>query len=128
MRLSAFKSKIHRATVTEANLNYEGSVTLDADLMDAANILPHEQVQVLNVNNGERFDTYAIRGPRGSGMVCLNGPAARLAQVGDMVIILTYAWMEREELERHTPKVVLVDERNRPLRTEAAGKRGGDPR
>jgi aspartate 1-decarboxylase len=128
MRLSAFKSKIHRATVTEANLNYEGSVTLDADLMDAANILPHEQVQVLNVNNGERFDTYAIRGPRGSGMVCLNGPAARLAQVGDMVIILTYAWMEREELERHTPKVVLVDERNRPLRTEAAGRRGGDPR
>ena len=128
MRLSAFKSKIHRATVTEANLNYEGSVTLDADLMEAANILPHEQVQVLNVNNGERFDTYAIRGPRGTGMVCLNGPAARLAQVGDMVIILTYAWMEREELERHTPKVVLVDERNRPLRTEAAGKRGGDSR
>jgi aspartate 1-decarboxylase len=128
MRLSAFKSKIHRATVTEANLNYEGSVTLDNDLMEAANILPHEQVQVLNVNNGERFDTYAIRGPRGSGMVCLNGPAARLAQVGDMVIILTYAWMEREELERHTPKVVLVDERNRPLRTEAAGKRGGDTR
>jgi aspartate 1-decarboxylase len=128
MRLSAFKSKIHRATVTEANLNYEGSVTLDDDLMEAANILPHEQVQVLNVNNGERFDTYAIRGPRGSGMVCLNGPAARLAQVGDMVIILTYAWMEREELERHTPKVVLVDERNRPLRTEAAGKRGGDTR
>jgi aspartate 1-decarboxylase len=128
MRLSAFKSKIHRATVTEANLNYEGSVTLDSDLMEAANILPHEQVQVLNVNNGERFDTYAIRGPRGSGMVCLNGPAARLAQVGDMVIILTYAWMEPEELERHTPKVVLVDERNRPLRTEAAGKRGGDTR
>jgi aspartate 1-decarboxylase len=128
MRLSAFKSKIHRATVTEANLNYEGSVTLDADLMEAANILPNEQVQVLNVNNGERFDTYAIRGPRGTGMVCLNGPAARLAQVGDMVIILTYAWMEREELERHTPKVVLVDERNRPLRTEAAGKRGGDSR
>ncbi|HLQ67104.1 MAG TPA: aspartate 1-decarboxylase [Candidatus Limnocylindrales bacterium] len=125
MRLSVFKSKIHRAHVTEANLNYEGSVTLDADLMDAADILPHEQVQVLNVNNGERFDTYAIRGPRGSGVVCLNGPAARLAQVGDMVIILTYAWMEREELERHTPRVVMVDERNRPLRTEAAGGRGG---
>ena len=122
------KSKLHRATVTDADLHYEGSVTIDADLMEAANILPHEQVQVLNVNNGERFDTYAIRGPRGSGMVCLNGPAARLAQVGDMVIILTYAWMEREELERHTPKVVLVDERNRPLRTEAAGKRGGDSR
>jgi len=125
MRLSVFKSKIHRVRVTEANLNYEGSVTIDADLMDAADILPHEQVQVLNVNNGERFDTYAIRGPRGTGVICLNGPAARLAQVGDMVIILTYAWMEREELERHTPRVVMVDERNRPLRAEAAGGRGG---
>ncbi|MEK7315244.1 MAG: aspartate 1-decarboxylase [Candidatus Eisenbacteria bacterium] len=113
MRLTAFKSKIHRATVTEANLNYEGSVTIDADLMEAADILPHEQVQVLNVNNGERFDTYAIRGPRGSGVICLNGPAARLAHVGDLVIILTYAAMEREELARHIPRVVMVDERNR---------------
>lgn len=113
MRLTAFKSKIHRATVTEANLNYEGSVTIDADLMEAADILPHEQVQVLNVNNGERFDTYAIRGPRGSGVICLNGPAARLSHVGDLVIILTYAVMEREELARHTPRVVMVDERNR---------------
>ena len=113
MRLTAFKSKIHRATVTEANLNYEGSVTIDSDLMDAADILPHEQVQVLNVNNGERFDTYAIRGPRGSGIICLNGPAARLAHVGDHVIILTYAVMERDELLRHVPTVVLVDERNR---------------
>ena len=125
MRLSVFKSKIHRATVTEANLNYEGSVTIDADLMDAADILPHEQVQVLNVNNGERFDTYAIRGQRGSGVICLNGPAARLAHVGDLVIILTYAWMEREELERHTPRVVMVDERNRILRAEKTGGRGG---
>ena len=124
MRLSVFKSKIHRATVTEANLNYEGSVTIDADLMDAADILPHEQVQVLNVNNGERFDTYAIRGPRGSGVICLNGPAARLAHVGDLVIILTYAWMERDELERHTPRIVMVDERNRHLKSEAAGGRG----
>jgi len=113
MRLSVFKSKIHRCRVTEANLNYEGSVTIDADLMEAADILPHEQVQVLNVNNGERFDTYAIRGPRGSGVICLNGPAARLAHVGDLVIILTYASMEREELERHTPRVVMVDDRNR---------------
>ena len=138
MRLSVFKSKIHRATVTEANLNYEGSVTIDADLMEAADILPHEQVQVLNVNNGERFDTYAIRGPRGSGVICLNGPAARLAHVGDLVIILTYAWMERDELERHTPRIVMVDERNRPLRTVAAapsspppapsGNRGGSRR
>lgn len=125
MRLSVFKSKIHRATVTEANLNYEGSVTIDADLMEAADILPHEQVQVLNVNNGERFDTYAIRGQRGSGVICLNGPAARLAHVGDLVIILTYAWMERDELERHTPRIVMVDERNRILRAEKAGGRGG---
>ena len=120
MRLTVFKSKIHRCRVTEANLNYEGSVTIDADLMEAADILPHEQVQVLNVNNGERFDTYAIRGPRGSGVICLNGPAARLAHVGDLVIILTYASMEREELERHTPRVVMVDDRNRVSRAESA--------
>lgn len=120
MRLTAFKSKIHRATVTEANLNYEGSVTIDAELMEAADILPHEQVQVLNVNNGERFDTYAIRGIRGSGVVCLNGPAARLAHVGDLVIILTYASMKRDELARHTPKVVMVDEKNRIHRGDYA--------
>jgi len=119
MRLTAFKSKIHRAIVTEADLNYEGSVTIDSDLMDAADILPHEQVQILNVNNGERFDTYALRGPRGSGVICLNGPAARLAHVGDTVIILTYAVMEREELLRHVPTVVFVDEKNRIRRQEA---------
>jgi aspartate 1-decarboxylase len=126
VRLVGFKSKIHRATVTEADLNYEGSITVDADLLEAAGILAHEQVQVLNVNNGERFDTYAIRGPRGSGVVCLNGPAARLAHVGDLVIILTYALMEREELERHTPTVVIVDAKNRVLRLEHAGT-PGDP-
>lgn len=125
MRLIAFKSKIHRARVTEANLNYEGSITVDADLLDAADILPHEQVQILNVSNGERFDTYAIRGPRGSGVVCLNGPAARLAQVGDLVLIIAYALMEREELERHTPRVVQVDERNRLIRAEIGAGRGG---
>jgi aspartate 1-decarboxylase len=127
MRLSALKSKIHRATVTEADLNYEGSVTIDADLMDAADILPNEQVQVLNVNNGERFDTYAIRGPRGSGILCLNGPAARLAHVGDKVIIITYAAMEREELLRHVPTVVRVDDRNRILRLEQAHSTGDLP-
>lgn len=126
MRLVAFKSKIHRATVTEANLNYEGSVTIDSDLMEAADILPHEQVQVLNVNNGERFDTYAIRGPRGSGVICLNGPAARLAHVGDLVIILTYAVMEPEELRRHTPRVVIVDEQNR-IRGSEHVSAPGDP-
>jgi len=125
MRLTAFKSKIHRARVTEADLNYEGSVTVDADLLDAADILVHEQVQVLNVMNGERFDTYAIRGPRGSGMIRLNGPAARLAHVGDLVIILSYAEMEREELLRHTPRVVLVDERNRIVAPSGAGNPGG---
>jgi aspartate 1-decarboxylase len=125
VRLLAFKSKIHRATVTEANILYEGSITIDADLMDAADILPHEQVQVLNVNNGERFDTYAIRGSRGSGVICLNGPAARLAHVGDTVIVLTYAEMEREELLRHVPIVVLVDERNRIREPEPAPSRGG---
>jgi len=119
VRLTAFKSKIHRATVTEADLNYEGSITIDANLMDAADILPHEQVQILNVNNGERFDTYAIRGQRGSGVVCLNGPAARLAHVGDTVIILTYAVMEREELLRHVPTIVFVDEKNQIRRPEA---------
>ena len=124
MRLTVFKSKLHRVRVTEADLNYEGSVTIDADLMDAAQILPWEQVNVLNVNNGERFDTYAIRGPRGSGVICLNGPAARLAHVGDLVIILTYAQMEREELLRHTPIVVHVDENNRIQRSSAGANRG----
>jgi aspartate 1-decarboxylase len=124
VRLTAFKSKLHRVRVTEADLNYEGSVTIDSDLMDAAQILPWEQVNVLNVMNGERFDTYAIRGPRGSGVVCLNGPAARLAHVGDLVIILTYAQMEREELLRHTPIVVHVDENNR-IQTSTSGANRG---
>jgi len=124
VRLTVFKSKLHRVRVTEADLNYEGSVTIDSDLMDAAQILPWEQVNVLNVNNGERFDTYAIRGPRGSGVVCLNGPAARLAHVGDLVIILTYAQMEREELLRHTPIVVHVDENNR-IQTASSGANRG---
>ena len=124
MRLTAFKSKLHRVRVTEADLNYEGSVTIDSDLMDAAQILPWEQVNVLNVMNGERFDTYAIRGPRGSGVICLNGPAARLAHVGDLVIILTYAQMEREELLRHTPIVVHVDENNR-IQTASSGANRG---
>ncbi|HEX3112092.1 MAG TPA: aspartate 1-decarboxylase [Candidatus Eisenbacteria bacterium] len=124
MRLTVFKSKLHRVRVTEADLNYEGSVTIDSDLMDAAQILPWEQVNVLNVMNGERFDTYAIRGPRGTGVVCLNGPAARLAHVGDLVIILTYAQMEREELLRHTPIVVHVDENNR-IQTSSSGANRG---
>lgn len=113
MYRSMLKSKIHRAVLTEANLNYVGSITIDRDLMDAADILPHEQVQVVNNNNGARFETYCIEGPRGSGVVCLNGAAARLGQPGDILIILTYVQMPEAKARSHQPKVVLVDERNR---------------
>lgn len=111
------KSKIHRATVTEASLDYVGSITLDADLMTAADILPHEQVQVLDITNGARFETYAIEGPPGSGVVCVNGAAARLVQPGDKVIVLTYAVVDEAEAERMSagPIVVHVDEFNRML-------------
>lgn len=112
MRRIMFKSKIHRATITEANLHYEGSLTLDSLLMEAADMLPYEQVSVLNINNGERFETYLIPGERGSGVVCLNGAAARKGQVGDRVIILTYVEMTDEEAHRHHPTVVLVDHTN----------------
>ncbi len=112
MLLKVFKSKIHRATVTQADLNYNGSLTIDADLMEAAEILPYEQVHVLNVHTGDRFLTYAIEGGRGSGVVCLNGAAARLGQPGDLVIVITYAQMTPEEARNHTPRVVLVDEHN----------------
>lgn len=107
-----FKSKIHRATVTEANLQYEGSLTVDCALMEAADMLPYEQVSVLNINNGERFETYLIPGKRGSGTICLNGAAARKGQVGDKIIILTYTVMTEEEAQHHMPTVVLVDEQN----------------
>ena len=112
MLLNMFKSKVHRATVTQADLNYSGSLTLDADLMEAAGMLEYEQVSVLNINTGDRFATYLIRGERGSGVVCLNGAAARKGQPGDLVIILTYAQMDAEEAQSHTPKVVCVDEKN----------------
>lgn len=107
------KSKIHRATVTEANLNYVGSVTIDADLLDAADILVHEKVQIVNINNGARLETYTIKGPRGSGVVCLNGAAARLVQPDDKIIIISYAEFEPAELEHFTPTVVFVDDNNR---------------
>jgi len=106
------KSKIHCATVTETNLNYEGSLTIDASLMEAADLLPNEQVDVLNLNNGERFTTYIIEGERGSGTVCVNGAAARLAQRGDKVIILSYVLVSEEELQAHRVRVVFVNERN----------------
>jgi aspartate 1-decarboxylase len=106
------KSKIHRATVTDANINYEGSITIDKKLMEAADIIPYEQVHVLNINNGARFTTYAIEGEAGSGEICLNGAAARLAVKGDLVIILTYFQLEEDELQNYKPKIVHVDEKN----------------
>lgn len=113
MRRTLFKGKIHRARVTEANLNYMGSITIDVDLMQAADILPYELVQVVNITNGARLETYAIPGPAGSGVICLNGGAARYAQPGDEVILITYAQMEPEELPGFQPRVVLVDRQNR---------------
>jgi aspartate 1-decarboxylase len=106
------KSKIHRATVTDANIDYEGSITIDTKLMEAADIVPYEQVQVLNINNGARFTTYAIEGEADSGEICLNGAAARLGVKGDLVIILTYFQMEEEELAGYKPIIVHVDEKN----------------
>ncbi|MCC6490403.1 MAG: aspartate 1-decarboxylase [Candidatus Hydrogenedentes bacterium] len=113
MMLTMLKSKIHRATITEADLNYVGSLTLDLDLIEAADMLIHEKVQVLNLNNGARFETYIIEGERGSGTVCLNGPAARQGQVGDIIIALTYALVDAEEAENWVAKNVHVDENNR---------------
>lgn len=112
MQLELLKSKIHRATVTDANLNYQGSITIARDLMDAANILPYEKVGVLDVNNGSRLETYVIEGPAKSGMICLNGAAARLVQPGDLVIIVAYASMTPEEAKKWQPTVVHVNEKN----------------
>ena len=108
------KSKIHRATVTEADLGYEGSLTIDADLMQAAQILPYEMVHIFNISNGERFQTYAIDGEAGSGVMCLNGAAARKGTPGDLIIIATFATYDEAELEAHRPIIVLVDGQNRP--------------
>lgn len=117
MYRTMMKSKIHRATVTEANLNYIGSITIDESLMEAADLLENEKVQIVNNNNGARLETYVIPGPRGSGVICLNGAAARLVQPGDNVIIISYAQMSAEELKNHKPTVVFVDETNRPVET-----------
>ncbi|CRZ20346.1 aspartate 1-decarboxylase [Kingella kingae] len=106
-------SKIHRAIVTQADLNYVGSITIDQDLLDAAGILVNEKVQVVNNNNGERFETYAISGERGSGVICLNGAAARLVQAGDVVIIMSYVTLSEPEIASHEPTVVLLDENNK---------------
>ncbi len=113
MMLNLLKGKIHCATVTEANLQYMGSITIDEELMEKAGIIPNERVQVVDNNNGARLETYTIPGPRGSGVVCLNGAAARCAQVGDVVIIMAYALFAEEEAKAHKPKVVMVDEKNK---------------
>ena len=113
MEIEVLKSKIHRATITEANLHYVGSLTLDEDLMDAAQIIEHEKVQIVNVNNGSRIETYVIKGRRGSGVCCLNGPAARQGAVGDVVIVISYATMEFEEARTFKPWIVFPKEGNR---------------
>lgn len=112
---SMLNSKIHRAVVTEANLNYIGSVTIDEDLMEAADIMENEKVTIVNINNGERFETYVIAGPRGSGVICLNGAAARLVQVDDIIIIITYCQLTDSECRGHRPTVVFVDGNNKIL-------------
>lgn len=114
MLYTFLKAKLHRATVTEANLDYEGSITVDRELLDLAGILIHERVEVYDVTNGSRFATYAIEGARGSGVICINGAAAHLCKPGDLVIICAYVGLTPEETTRHVPKVVLLGEGNRP--------------
>lgn len=113
MMIRVLKSKIHRVKVTEADLNYVGSITIDEDLMDAAGLIENENVDVLNVNNGERFDTYVIKGKRGTGQICLNGPAARKVMIGDTVIVVSYALMDFEEAKKFKPTLIFPDAQNR---------------
>ena len=121
MRRYMLKSKIHRATVTEADLNYQGSLTIDQNLLKQANILPYEMVKVYNINNGERFETYAIEGEPGSGRICLNGAAARKGHRGDLIIITTFVELDEQEVAGHKPIIVHVDERNRTVGPKAVG-------
>ena len=113
MNIEVLKSKIHRVRITQSELHYVGSITIDEDLLDASNLIEGEKVQVVNINNGERLETYVITGERGSGMICLNGPAARLAQVGDIVIIISYAHMDFEEAKEFKPTVIFPDANNK---------------
>lgn len=113
MQIQLLKSKIHRAVITEANLNYVGSVTIDEDLMDAANLIENEKVQIVNVNNGERIETYVIKGGRGTGVMCLNGPAARKGAEGDIIIVISYATMDFEEAKSFVPSIVFPNAENR---------------
>ena len=113
MFIEVLKSKIHRVKITEAELHYVGSITIDEDLMDAANLIENEKVQIVNINNGERLETYVIKGVRGSGQICLNGPAARKAQVGDIIIIISYCSLDQNEAKEYQPVVIFPDEKNR---------------
>lgn len=113
MQIQVLKSKIHRVKITQAELHYVGSITIDEDLMDAANLIENEKVQIVNVNNGERLETYVITGERGTGQVCMNGPAARKVQVGDIVIIISYAGIELEEAKKFKPVLIFPDEQNK---------------
>lgn len=116
MLVHVFRAKLHRVVVTEANLNYMGSITVDENLLDASGILPHEKVQIVNVNNGERFETYVIKGERGSGQICLNGPAARKVHLGDKLIVIAYGMLPLEEAKNHTPVAIYVDENNQQVK------------
>jgi aspartate 1-decarboxylase len=123
MTRKMLRAKIHRATITQADVDYEGSITIDRRLLDATDLLPNEAVCVWNVTNGNRFETYAVEGPRDSGVVCVNGAAAHLVRPGDLVIIAAYCWMDEDKARKHEPKVVFVDEQNRirAKRAEVAG-------
>lgn len=124
MNISVLKSKIHRATITQAELNYIGSITIDEDLMDAAGIYEYEHVHIVNVNSGTRIETYVIAGERGSGVMCLNGAAARSGQRGDLIIVMAYADMTPAELKENPPRVVFVDGENKPIRVARYEKHG----
>lgn len=124
MQVTMLKGKIHRATVTQAELDYVGSITVDEELLEKAGMLEYEKVQIVDVNNGNRFETYTIAGERGSGMICLNGAAARCVSVGDKVILMTYAQYDEEEAKIHKPKVVFVDEENKVSRLTNYEKHG----
>lgn len=124
MTITMLKGKIHRATVRQAELDYVGSITVDEALLEASGILEYEKVQIVDVNNGSRFETYTIAGERGSGMICLNGAAARCVSMGDKIILMAYANMTPEEAKQHRPQVVFVDENNRPVRKTTYEKHG----
>ena len=124
MNITMLKAKIHRATVTQAELDYVGSITVDSELLEKSGILEYEKVQVVDINNGNRFETYTIAGESGSGIICLNGAAARCVDVGDKIIIMAYADMTPEEAKSHSPRVIFVDENNKPTRITNYEKHG----